>query len=113
MADEFKIALFYGTIEESDPPDFEELTAGPGANKFWEVDVIFVCSRESSEISVSLKHIIDIENEVYLLKTTSVTPGETVSIGPIAMIEGHSLEVEAVGGSVDLIGYGTSREATE
>ena len=99
--------LFHGSIDEQTPIEtYVQLTAGPAASLIWEIDVLYICSQASSEISVSIKKTLASTDEIMLLNVTAITPGETVTIGPMAMEEGDELDVNVVGGTVDLIAYG-------
>jgi len=105
--------LFHGSFAEQEPAEnFSSVSAGPAANNVWEIDVVYLCSQAGSEIAVTLKKVLASTDEVMILHVTNILPGETVTIGPMAMAEGDALEVNVIGGTVDMIAYGREIDTT-
>jgi hypothetical protein len=110
MANEPLEVLFYATIAPQEPVAYVQATSGPAADRLWEIDVLYICSQASSEVTISLKQLLGGTDEIFLLHGTNILAGETVTIGPLGMINAHSIEAMAVGGDIDVIAYG--RELT-
>jgi hypothetical protein len=95
--------LFYGKPGTTDG----DLTTGPGTGKTWLCKAIWLCNTNVAAKTVTLKHYIDADSTITLLKDHSIAANDTEIVGPFIMQNGQKIiAAQETADAIEVIAYG-------